>query len=475
MGVTAATATTTERQHGIETPRRDITGDPIIELQENNRIHDSLDTQTPPNGGYGWVCAFCVFLINVHTWGVNSAWGVILDHYLSHSTFQNATRVEYSFIGGLSISCAFLVGPIVSQSERYLGFNVTLVIGAILIFVANLGASFAQQVWHLFLSQGVCFGVGMGFIYLPATAALPPWFSTRRSFSMGLATSGSGIGGLAYNLGTGAAIRALGVPMTYRVLAFCCLGANLVAALLLKPLVRANRAEQRKNTVNLKDLGRLEVLLIIVWGAATELGFITLWYSLPNYASSIGLSAKQGSIAGAILNLGLTIGRPAVGLVSDKAGRITVPTILTGMTSVLCFAVWVPAKSYGVLLLFALLVGSVCGTFWGTITPVMMEVVGPGRLPATFTLLCLAMVAPTAFAEPIALSLVHGSQYINTQVYVACMFLLGTLSVWVLRSWKCYETERKAYDEGERSFGERDFPGFFSWMGLQKLFVQGRI
>lgn len=26
----------------------------------------------PPNGGYGWVCTFAVFLINAHTWGVNA-------------------------------------------------------------------------------------------------------------------------------------------------------------------------------------------------------------------------------------------------------------------------------------------------------------------------------------------------------------------------------------------------------------------
>ncbi len=27
----------------------------------------------PPNGGYGWVCVACAFLINCHTWGLNSA------------------------------------------------------------------------------------------------------------------------------------------------------------------------------------------------------------------------------------------------------------------------------------------------------------------------------------------------------------------------------------------------------------------
>lgn len=38
-----------------------------IEGQESPKPVD-----VPPDGGYGWVCVASVFIINAHTWGVNS-------------------------------------------------------------------------------------------------------------------------------------------------------------------------------------------------------------------------------------------------------------------------------------------------------------------------------------------------------------------------------------------------------------------
>jgi len=34
------------------------------------------------------------------------------------------------------------------------------------------------------------------------------------------------------------------------------------------------------------------------------LGYVVLLFSLPNYAASIGLTAQQGSVVGAMMNLG---------------------------------------------------------------------------------------------------------------------------------------------------------------------------
>jgi len=86
------------------------------------------------------------------------------------------------------------------------------------------------------------------------------------------------------------------------------------------------------------------------------LGYIVLLFSLPNYARSIGLSAKQGSVIGALLNLGqgkiselsgstevLTqdpgIGRPLVGYFSDAAGRINMAGTCTFLAGLFCLVI----------------------------------------------------------------------------------------------------------------------------------------
>ncbi|KXL43191.1 hypothetical protein M433DRAFT_150314 [Acidomyces richmondensis BFW] len=400
----------------------------------------------PPDGGYGWVCTGCVCLINAHTWGINSAWGVFLAHFLSHSTFPKASRLEYALIGGLSISQALLVSPLVAVFRQKIGTRGTLLLGTMLVSASMFASSFATQIWHLFLTQGACFGYGMGFLYITASAVLPQWFSKRRSLALGIASSGAGLGGLAYNLGSGAGVEFIGVQWTYRVLAVCTAVVNGVCALLLKD--RNSTVRPRKQAFDIREFGRVEICLIIAWGFFTELGYIVLLYSLPNYAISVGLSPAQGSMVGAILNLGLAVGRPAIGWCSDTFGRINVATAMTALCSIYCLILWIPAYSYGILLVFAFASGTVTGTFWACVVPVMTEVVGLQRLPLAFGMVCLPLVLPTTFAEPIALQLVYSSGYLTSKIFVAFAFLIGASSVFALRYWKIVQDANdEIYDD----------------------------
>jgi MFS family permease len=399
----------------------------------------------------------------------------LLAFFLAHSTFDNATHLEYALIGGLSISQALLCSPIVNISQRRLGTKVTLFIGTGLLFVSLFAASYATEIWHLFLTQGICFGWGLGFSYIPSTASLPQWFTTHRSLAMGIGSAGAGIGGLVYNLVAGAIIQNLGFRWTYRILAFCGLAVNFICSLLIKD--RNTAVKPVQTAFNYREYGHIEVLLVVAWGVFTELGYIVLLYSLPNYATSIGLSTSQGSVVGAMLSLGLGIGRPVIGYYSDAFGRINMATLMTAFCGVLCLALWVPAKSYGVLLAFALTSGCVCGIFWNTVTPVIAEVVGLKRLPSSFGVICLALVVPTTFAEPIALQIVTTSGYLSAQIFVGCMFLLAGASTWILRSWKINQVELKAASERHHhDHSSEDIEvshGF--WLTPRKLLWLGRV
>lgn len=358
---------------------------------------------------------------------------------------------------------------------RHFGTNVTLVIGSLLVFMSLFSASFATEIWQLYLSQGLCFGFGMGFLYMPATAVLPQWFSTRRSLAVGIASSGAGFGGVAYNLIAGAAARTLGLNWTYRVLALCSLTMNAVCSILVKD--RNKIVKPKQNMFDWRELGHIEVILVITWGFMSELGYIVLLFSLPHYAITIGLSQSQGAVVGALLNVGLGAGRPLVGYLSDRWGRINMAAFMTASCGVSCLALWVPAQGYALLLVFSLFAGFGCGTYWGTVASVTAEVVGLQRLPTVFGVMLIALAPPTTFAEPIGLELVAASGFRSAQIFVGFMFLTAASSAWLLRSWKITEIEEKARREEEGLF-ESDLSRFqagWGWLAPRRLIKACRV
>jgi len=442
--------TSTESEKGVSL-------DDHEQHSESAPIQQEVDI--PPDGGYGWICVGCVFLINAHTWGVNSSYGVFLAHYLSFNTFAGATALDYAFVGGLSISTALLLAPLATYVVGKWGTQVCLSCGILLETAGLLGASFATEIWHLFLSQGLAFGFGMGFLFVGSVGLVPQWFSKRRSFANSIAAAGSGIGGLIYSLATNAMIEHISLGWAFRILAIVAFAVNVVCTILVRDRNKAVKA------VHVAFDGRLlerpEFLLLLGWGIFSMLGYIVLLFSLPNYARSIGLTAQQGSVIGALLNLGQGMGRPVVGYFSDSFGRINMAGTCTFLAGLFCMVIWIFAKSYGVLIFFALIVGTVSGTFWATIGPVGAEVVGLQILPSALSIIWIVLVLPCTFSEPIGLKLraSSGNIYLHAQIFTGFMYIGAALCMWFLRAWKISELERvfneKKAEEDIRRQGAR--------------------
>lgn len=404
----------------------------------------------PPNGGLqAWTNVVCVATVNAHTWGLNSSYGVFLAHYLSTNTFPGATSLEYAFVGSLSIACALLVSPLATISTRVFGTRTTLLTGVFFETISLIGASFAKQIWQLFLSQGICFGIGMGFLFVGSVGIVPQWFTTRRSLANGIATAGSGIGGLVYSLATGAMIRTIGLPWAFRILGILACVVNGVCALLLRDRNKIIGASQLAFDVSL--FKQPEYLLLLGFGWFSMLAYVTLLFSLANYAESVGLSASQASIVSALLNLGQGLGRPPIGYFSDAVGRVNMAVLMTFLAGLFSLVIWTNAHSYGVLIFFAIIGGSVAGTFWTTIAPVTAEVVGLKNVPSALSIIWLVLVLPCTFSEPIALEIVafDGGSYIGAQLFTGFMYMGAAVCVLVLRGWKIAELETVQSQTGE--------------------------
>lgn len=157
-------------------------------------------------------------------------------------------------------------------------------------------------------------------------------------------------------------IQHISLQWALRITGVVALVANLTAVLFIWDRNQAIRLPQLGFDTNL--LRRYDVFLLLSWAFMSMLGYIVLLFSLSDFALSIGLSHAQATDMVGLLNIGTAIGRPIIGIFSDRWSRIDIAGVLTLACGLSCFAFWVPAMSYGLTAFFVILCGAIIGVFW---------------------------------------------------------------------------------------------------------------
>jgi MFS family permease len=407
---------------------------PDVVVVEPEQDVSNSNSSDPPDGGYGWVCVAACFMINCFTWGLASqSYGVFLSFYLSQSLYPSATSLDFALIGGFNLSIATLVAPLVTVSARKYGSRLTMLVGICLFGTGYVSASFSHRVWQLYISQGVLVGAGIGFAYIPSLPVLSQWFLKKRSLANGISSGGSGIGGIIFSFLTDVLIRRISLAWAFRIEAILSCSMLLLATALIRN--RNEHINPPQRGFDTKLLKQTNVILLLTWLFIGMFGYTTLTYSLPAYGTSIGLSHSQASTVNAVMNVGVFIGRCLTGMASDNFGRIEVAGLLTFLSGVMCFAIWIPAKSYGVLLFYSILAGGTLGVYWVCVGPLSVEVAGLVELQSLLSLSWLVTVLPTTFAEVIALKLRKGSggnEYLHPQIFSGLSYLCSSICLLLL-------------------------------------------
>ncbi|KAF9323775.1 hypothetical protein BGZ91_003375, partial [Linnemannia elongata] len=160
-------------------------------------------------GTKGWLAVLGSFLIHCFVFAPTEfIFGIFEHHY--QIVFPGASASSIAFVGTTGSGITYLTGFLSGIVADRFGYRPTAFVGTVIMTVSLVLASFSTALWHLYACHGVLFGFGASFAYTPAIAVPSQYFSLNRGLVIGLAVSGTGMGGFVLAPMTQALIDRLG-------------------------------------------------------------------------------------------------------------------------------------------------------------------------------------------------------------------------------------------------------------------------
>lgn len=178
-------------------------------------------------------------LVIINTWGTVNSFGMFQTFYRD---FLSRPPSDISWIGSMQVFFLFVIGVLTGRLTDAGYFHHVFATGSVLVVLGSLAASFATEYWQLFLSQGVCIGLGMGGLFCPVMAVLSTYFRNKRNLAIGIAISGSATGGMIYPVMVRQLLPQIGFGWTMRSMALVQLLTLCVANAFMRPRLGPRRS-----------------------------------------------------------------------------------------------------------------------------------------------------------------------------------------------------------------------------------------
>lgn len=166
--------------------------------EENEKLMDNGKEVkyelVPPDGGYAWLVLFGAMLVNILIpGGAIKSFGILFVEFLEN---MDASPSAASWIPAL---CYFLyssLGPLSSILSVKYSYRTVTFVGAAFCSTGLALTYFATSVQYLYISYGVCVGIGAGLSFPPTVYIVTSYFVKLRGLANGLCISGSALGSI---------------------------------------------------------------------------------------------------------------------------------------------------------------------------------------------------------------------------------------------------------------------------------------
>lgn len=408
----------------------------IIESTSSSEVETEKTFLDDVDGGYGWVIVFASFLLTFSTWGLNSAYGIFFTYYINSNHFRNANIMDYAIIGGLSVGLGPIFAPVTNYLQGRIGTRTTILLGNILQFAACMLASFSTELWQLYLTQGALISLGLSIITSTSMTITSQWFIKKRVLANLIASTGSAIGGIVFNLGTQKIIQVKDVGWALRAEAIISVTLIAIANLLIR--TKSKKHNVQFTFIDADCLNCTAFWLYCFHSITTLFGYVTILYCLSAFTVSLGFTQYQGSIVATMAQVGMCIGRPAAGYLSDSFGALTISGVMYMVATIFTLALWIPSKTYSMALALAFCEGLFIGTIYPTSGPILVRIVGISKMNVAFNMLIISWGIGSLGAMIIAAALTSGtgtSQFHNTAIFAGVSFFASTVALILLRGY----------------------------------------
>ncbi|KAF3763588.1 MFS general substrate transporter [Cryphonectria parasitica EP155] len=356
------------------------------------------------------------------SWGYINSFGLFETYY---STTLGLPPSTIAWIGSMQVFLLFFIGTFTGRLTDAGFFRPVFAVGTCFTMLGIFTTSVCTSYWQLFLSQGVCMGVGNGCLFCPALATVSTYFHKRRSIALGITACGSATGGLIFPAMARQLLPTVGFGWTIRAIGFVQLFGLVLASLGLK-----TRVPPRKSgaLVEWAAFREPEYSFYAAGTFSCFLGVYIAFYYIASFSRDIiGLAYSDSLNLLLLLNGVGILGRLAPNYIADRYGAINV-FVPTAIIASACSLAWIAVDNPTGLYVWTVFYGIACGgiqsLFPAGLTSLTTDLRKAGtRMGMVFTINSFA----TLIGPPIDGALISacGGRYYGAQAFAGTALLVG--------------------------------------------------
>ncbi|KAH7031621.1 riboflavin transporter MCH5 [Microdochium trichocladiopsis] len=432
-------STTQSAEHSTSPTVESQAGQPHHDDEKNSR----LDSGMPDGGLTAWLQVAGCFILFFNTWGMANTFGVFQTYY-SRELLADMSPSAISWIGSIQGFFLLVVGVVTGPLYDAGHLRLLLISGTALVFLGLMMLSLCTTYWQVLLSQGVCVGIGTGFLYIPALALIPQYFEKHRAIATGVVTSGSSLGGVIYSLVFQRLVMMLGFAWAVRIIAFIALAVLLFSLAVLRRRTAGIAGPVR----TLLDRSAFHERPYVLYCLAMWLSYVGFWvpvFYLQPYALTHGMQRADNLALylNAIYNSGSVPGRLLPSLLARKIGPVQTLFLSCALTGVAVFS-WIGTTTAWGNITFAVAMGFFSGGMVALPAVTLASITRDlSRIGTRLGMSSLLNAFGSLIGPPAAGAILDraGGDYIPVQVFagvavIACSVVLVALRVSVTgRKW----------------------------------------